>query len=234
MKYVIALVLGFLVGAILFALGMLYNPFIGDRGVSPLSVTDAEVITLNFSSVPSESIVFTNDGESLQRPSPDKVQQLWEGPIRQTSAMATVVRDGRNRPAGLGVKFSSKSESTRLLQGDAIVDSVWYVYLPEHGSLFLQQTENYWPFLRDVAFPAWRSSANNWRGSWFGDLTAGPGVLGTAVVAGGSGRLQDLDMEAVESMSVRAFSSETGLVAADGRLVIEVPAFDDAAASLEP
>ena len=234
MKYVIALVLGMLVGAVLFAVGMLYNPFIGDRGVSPLSVTDAEVITLNFSSVPSESIVFTNDGESLQKPNPDKVQQLWEGPIRQTSAMATVVRDGRNRPAGIGVKFSSKSESTRLLHGDAIIDSVWYLYLPEHGSLFLQQTENYWPFLRDVAFPAWRSSANNWRGSWFGDLTDGPGLLGTAAVSGGSGRLQGLDMEAVESMSVRAFSSDTGLVAADGRLVIEVPAFDEAAANLDP
>lgn len=234
MKHLIALVLGFIAGVVLFAVGMLFNPFISDRGVSPLSVTDAEVITLNFSNVPSDSIVYTNDGESLQKPNPEKVQQLWEAPIRQTSAMATVMRDGRNRPAGIGIKFSSKSESTRLLNGDAIVDSVWYLYLPEHGSLFLQQTENYWSFLREVAFPAWRSAANNWRGSWFGDLTAGPGVLGTAAASGSSGRLQGLDMEAVESMSVHAFSSDTGLVAADGRLVIEIPEFDDAAASLEP
>lgn len=234
MKYVIALVLGIVAGVVLFAVGMLYNPFISDRGVSPLSVTDAEVITLNFSSVPSDSIVYTNDGESLQKPNPDKVLQLWEAPIRQTSAMVTIVRDGRNRAAGLGVKFASRSERTRLLHGDAIVDSVWYVYLPEHGSLFVQQTENYWSFLREVAFPAWRSSGNNWRGSWFGDLTAGPGVLGTAIVSGGSGRVKGLEMAGVESMSVRAFSAETGLVAADGRLVIEIPDIDGAAAAGDP
>ncbi len=234
MKYIIALVLGILAGVVLFAVGMLYNPFISDRGVSPLSVTDAEVITLNFSSVPSDSIVYTNDGESLQKPNPEKVLQLWEAPIRQTSAMVTIVRDGRNRAAGLGVKFASRSERTRLLHGDAIVDSVWYVYLPEHGSLFVQQTENYWSFLREVAFPAWRSSGNNWRGSWFGDLTAGPGVLGTAIVSGGSGRVKGLEMAGVESMSVRAFSAATGLVAADGRLVIEIPDIDGAAAAGDP
>lgn len=234
MKYIIALVLGILAGVVLFAVGMLYNPFISDRGVSPLSVTDAEVITLNFSSVPSDSIVYTNDGESLQKPNPEKVLQLWEAPIRQTSAMVTIVRDGRNRAAGLGVKFASRSERTRLLHGDAIVDSVWYVYLPEHGSLFVQQTENYWSFLREVAFPAWRSSGNNWRGSWFGDLTAGPGVLGTAIVSGGSGRVKGLEMAGVESMSVRAFSAATGLVAADGRLVVEIPDIDGAAAAGDP
>ncbi len=223
MKYLISLVLGFLVGAALFAVGMLYNPFIADRGLSPLSVTDAEVITLNFSAVPSESIVYTNDGESMQAPYPEKVLQLWEAPIRRTSAMATVMRDGRNRAAGIGIKIASDSESTRLLHGEAIVDSVWYLYMPEHGSVFIQQTENYWPFLREVAFPAWRSAANNWRGSWLGDLTAGPGALGTGAASGGSGRLSGLEMNAVESLSVQAFSSDTGQVAADGRLLIEVP-----------
>ncbi len=234
MKYFLAILLGFIAGVALFALGMLYNPFNANRGVSPLSVTDAEVITLNFSTVPSESILYTNDGESLQQPNPEKVLQLWEAPIRDTSAMVTVVRDGRNQVAGFGIKLASLSESTRLLRGDAIVDSVWYIYLPEHGSMFMQQTENYWSFLREVAFPAWRSSANNWRGSWFGDLTAGPGALGTAVVSGGSGRVKGLEMAGVESMSVRAFSAETGLVAADGRLVIEIPDIDEATANDAP
>ena len=54
MKYVVALIAGFIIGAALFALGMLYNPFSGDRGLSPLLVTDAEVITLNFSTVPTD------------------------------------------------------------------------------------------------------------------------------------------------------------------------------------
>ena len=137
--------------------------------------------------------------------------------------MATVMRDARNRVAGIGVKFASDSESTRLLTGRAIVDSVWYVYLPEHGSLFIEQTENYFPFVREVAFPAWRSSANSWRGSWLGDLTAGPGALGTAAVTGGSGRVKGLRMEGIESISVRAFSADTGLVSSEGRMLVELP-----------
>ena len=187
MKYIVSLVLGLVTGAALFALALIYNPFIADRGLSPLSVTDAEVVTLNFANSPADSIIYTNDGESIQKPHPEKVPQLWEAPIRKTSAMVSVMRDARNQVAGIGVKFSSLSESTRLLHGEAIVDSAWYVYLPERGSLFLRQSENYWPFLAEVAFPAWRSSGKNWRGTWLGDLTSGPGALGTAAVSGGSG-----------------------------------------------
>ncbi len=223
MKYVIALILGLVTGATIFVASLIYNPFIVDRGLSPLSVTDAEVITLNFSNAPAESVLYTNDGESLQQPHPARVLQLWEAPISKTSAMATVIRDARNQVAGIGIKFSSDSEKTRLLHGEVIADSVWYIFLPEHGSLFIQQTENYWPFVREVAFPAWRSSANNWRGSWIGDMTTGPGALGTAAVSGGSGRVEGLQMKSVESLSVRAFSADTGLVASEGRLIIEMP-----------
>lgn len=223
MKYVVALVLGILAGAILFALGLLFNPFFADRGLSPLSVTDAEVIALGYSVVPGETILYTNDGESMQAPNPVRVQQLWEAPIRQTETMVTLLHDVTGEPVGLGVKFSSRSESTHLLGGKAIMDSAWYVYLADRGSLFIHQTENYWPFLQQVAFPAWRSGAHNWRGSWLGDLTAGPGALGTAAVAGSSGEFDGLAMEAVESLSVKAFSSDTGFVSAEGRLIIALP-----------
>lgn len=231
MKYIVAVVLGFFTGVVLFAVGVLYNPFIADRGLSPLSVTDAEVIALSYAVVPSDTIMYTNDGESVQAPHPPKVQQLWEAPIRQTDAMVSLLHDATGKPAGLGVKFSSKSESTHMFGGKAIKDSVWYIYLADRGSLFIHQTENYWPFLQQVAFPAWRSSGNNWRGTWLGDLTAGPGALGTAAVAGSSGEFAGLDMEAVESLSVRAFSADIGLVSAEGRLLIELP---QANARLEP
>lgn len=242
MKYIIALVLGFFTGVIILVAGLIYNPFMADRGLSPLSVTDEEVITLSFSNVPSESIIYTNSGESLQQsrlvralrlwkapvrstsaPHPAKVRQLWEAPIRSTEAMMTVMRDARNQTAGIGVKFSSDSEKSRLLFGETIADSVWYLYLPEQGAFFIEQTENYWPFVREVALPAWRSSANTWRGSWLGDTTAGPGALGTAAVSSGSGRAEGIQMNGVESLSVRAYSADSGLVGAEGRLIIEIP-----------
>jgi len=222
-KYLISLLLGLFVGAALLAVGVIYNPFVGERALSALSVTDAEVISLGFSAVPGDSIVFTNNGESVPRPVPPKVLQLWEPPIRLTSAMVTMMRDARGQPAGLGIKFSSRSERTALLKGDAIVDSVWYVYLPGRGSLFIEQSENYWSFIRDVVVPAYRSSANNWKGNWNGNLTAGPGALGVAAVTGGSGAFRDLRTIAVESLDAHAYSTESGLLSGDGRLAIEVP-----------
>jgi hypothetical protein len=218
MKYIISLVLGLLVGAAVFAAAIIYNPFGSDRGLSPLSVTDAEVLALNYSAVPSDAIVFTNNGESRIKPFPEKVLQLWEAPIRLTSAMATVLHDARSQTAGIGVKISS------LSQGEALVDSVWYIYLPGRGSLFLQQSENYWTFLREVGLPAFQNSSNNWKGNWLGDLTVGPGALGTARVTGGTGSFRDLKMEAMESLSARAFSVDEGPIAADGRLLIELSA----------
>ncbi|MDJ0748792.1 MAG: hypothetical protein QNJ11_04875 [Woeseiaceae bacterium] len=234
MKYAIALLLGFITGLLLFAVGLVYNPFIGDRGLSPLSVTDGRVMTLTFSNVPSDSIAYTNDGESTHMPHPEKVLQLWEAPIRLTSTMTTVLHDARDDVAGIGVKFTSKSEETRLLNGEAMTNSVWYIYLPRQGSLFVQQTENYWRFLSEVGFSAWRSSGNNWRGTWLGDLTSGPGVLGTASVSGGAGGLAELETEAVESLTVRAFSTDTGFVAAEGRLLIEMPRRGPSAESPDP
>ena len=223
MKYVIALFAGLIAGATLFAIGVIYNPLIGKQELSPLAVTDAPTITLTYSGVASESIAYTNDGESRIEPYPDKVLQLWEQAIRQTSAMATVLRDGRNQTAGIGIKLSSAAEETHLLSGRALVNSVWYVYLPGRGGLFIEETENYWDYLRDVVVPGYRSSGNAWAGAWLGNMTAGPGALGTAKVTGGTGEFEGTEMLGVESLSVRAWKVDSGAVAAEGRLLIELP-----------
>ena len=224
MKYVISLLSGLLMGAALFVTGLIYNPFVSERALSPLAVTNSQIVSLGYSAVASEGILYTNDGESRISPYPEKVQQLWEAPIRQTTAMATVLRDGRNQVAGLGLKIVSTSEDTRLLRGKALVDSIWYVYLPGRGSLFIEQSENYWDYLRDIVLPAYRSSANTWKGIWTGNVTAGPGVLGTARVVGGSGEFADKEMLGVESLSVRVWRADEGPISADGRLTIELPA----------
>ena len=223
MKYIIALFLGLLIGATLFVVGVVYNPFISQQDLSPLSVTDSQTVTLGYSAVASDSIIFSNDGESRINPHPEKVLQLWEASIRQTSAMATVLLDGRSQPAGLGIKFASLSESTRLLAGQALVDSVWYVYLPGRGALFIEQTENYWSYIRDIVIPAYRSSANTWTGAWLGNVTAGPGALGTAKVTGGSGEFEGLVTMGVETLSMRAWRADNGPIAAHGRLIFELP-----------
>lgn len=221
-KYLVALFLGVVTGVILFALLLYFNPLNSQSTLSPLSVSQNEVITLGYSAVPANSLIYTNDGESQIEPYPAKVLQLWEASVRNSHAMVTVLHNGRNEPVGIGVKFSSDSESTDILNGKAIVDSVWHIYLPERGSLFVYQTENYWDYLREVVIPAHWSSGDNWRGLWNGHITAGPGALATALVVGGSGEFAGMVADAIESFSAQAYSVERGPVALDSVLAIEV------------
>jgi hypothetical protein len=223
MKYFVSALLGFIVGVGLFIFGWTHNPFLAKPAASPLSVSDNAVMSLSYDSVATKSLFLTNNGKSRMVPHPKNAQKLWEAPIRLSDVMLSVMNDARGRPAGLGLKFSSRSEKTRLIRGDVLVDSVWYVYLPGRGSLFIEQTENYWAFINDVIIPAYKNSANSWKGTWFGDVTVGPGVLGTAKVTGGSGALQGREMNAVESLNVTAYSTDIGPVAAQGRLLIELP-----------
>lgn len=233
MKYAISLLVGLLCGAALFTFGLFNNPFAAERSLSPLSVSDSAVTSLGFTRVPAKSIAYTNNGESRIEPHPKSIAELWNAPVRLTDAMLTELHNARGETIGIGVKFSSRSEKTRILQGKALVDSVWYVYMPDQGSLFIEQSENYWPFIQDVFFPAYRNSANSWKGTWFGDLTDGPGALGIARVTGVSGAFQGKIMEAVESMDVRAYSTSKGPVSAEGRLLIALPPEVPAAADTE-
>ena len=224
MKYLIALVLGIAAGAGIAVALLYFNPFTSNASLSPLSISDGQQYILNYSAVPEDAIVYTNDGESQIDPHPEKVLQLWEPPIRQTEALITTLRDARGISAGLGIKFSSNSERTRILNGEALIDSTWYIYLPERGSLLVSQQENYWDYLRDVVVPARMSSGDNWKGNWHGRITNGPGPLGTARVHGGSGTFEGLEFEAIETLSAKAYSAEIGPVVLDGQLTIELQA----------
>ena len=224
MKYLVSLVVGFVIGVLLFTYLVYANPLHPQNLISPLTVSDNSVMVLSYSTVARDTLVYTNNGEATVAPKPVKVLRLWEGPVRRTTAMATVLTDSRGRTAGIGVKLSSDSERTNLLQGRALVDSVWHIYLPERGSLFIEQTENYWEYLRNVVLPAHRSSGDNWRGEWRGNVTAGPTALDTGIVSGGSGEFRDLQGEAVEALIARAYSAQTGPVAVDGELSVELAA----------
>ena len=221
-----------LLGGILTGLGLTYgflyyNPMSTANNLSPLSVTENEVVRLNYSAVAQDALIYTNNGESQIAPYPAKVQQLWETPIHLTTAVATVLSDSRGQVAGIGVKFSSRSEQTNILRGEILMDSVWHIYLPARGSVFMEQSENYWNYIRDIVVPARWSSGDNWRGSWLGNITAGPGALGTAMVTGGSGQFEYMITEGVELFSAKAYSVEHGPVAMSSEIAIEIPRSKD-------
>lgn len=224
MRYIIALILGVLVGTGATALVVYYNPLYARSDLSPLAVTDNEVFTLGYSAVPEDSLLITNDGESAISPHPRRTLQLWEPAIRRTTVMSTLLTNSRGELAGIGIKFSSASERTRPIDAALLFDSVWHVYLPQRGSFFVEQTENHWSYLRNVVVPAYVSSADNWKGSWRGNLTAGPTPLKTARVFGASGEFAEIETEAVEVLGARAYAVGRGLVAAKGELTMELPA----------
>jgi hypothetical protein len=221
-KYVAGLLLGIALGVLVAAALLYFNPLAARNPLSPLSVSKNNILSLGYSGVPTDSIVYTNNGESRVQPHPEKVRELWEAPIRRSEVLLTVLTDSRNNPAGIGIKFSSESERTRLINGEALVDSAWHIHLVERGSLFVEQTENYWNFLRKIVLPAYWSSANHWKGVWNGNMTVGPGALGTAAVTGGTGEFAGLVSEAVEAINASAYSVAQGPVAMEGRLIIDV------------
>lgn len=231
MKYLIMVIIGFFVGAATTIVLMFFNPLASANPLSPLAVSDNKLISLNYSAVAGDAIVFTNNGNSQVRPKPAKVLQLWEASIRHTEVLVTVLTNSRNAVVGLGVKITSDSESTRLIKAEMLVDSIWHIYLPGRGSLFIEQTENFWSYAREVIAPAYWSSADNWKGVWNGNTTAGPGALGTARVIGGSGEFSNRQMAAVEALSARVYSVESGPLAMDGHLTIELRSEDGALAS---
>jgi hypothetical protein len=222
MKHAIALFAGILVGAALFLALLYHNPFTVQPALSPLLVSDARLVELSYSPVPGEALALTNNGELSIEPVPDGIEELWEPSLRKTRLLVTTLTEAGGEFAGIGIKFASDSENTRLLNAEAMVDSAWHVWLPYRGSLFINQTENFWPYLRGVVLPARLSASDSWRGSWYGITTAGPGALGTGRVTGGSGRFAGITSEATESLSARAWSASQGPVAMTGNLLISL------------
>ena len=230
MKHVIAFLAGTAAGGILAVALVLLIPST-QPNLSPLDVSDGSQVGLNFSAVADEAILFTNNGESTIPTHPRRVLELWEPTIAETSALVTTLRNMRGEPVGLGIKFVSLSENTRILNGEMLADSIWYVYLPGRGTMLVEQSENYWTFMRDIVLPAHWNGDNSWRGNWRGTITSGPGPLGTAHVHGGSGEFRGLDAEAIETLTASAYSADDGPVALEGRLLVELPRDSDGMAA---
>lgn len=228
MKYALTLLGGIVVGVALFAIGMYYNPFAEQLMVSPLAVSNEEQLDFSFTAVPGETILYTDNGETSVTPHPDRVAELWEPTIVDTRLVVNLLNDGRGEVAALGIKFSSDSEQSSLIGSRALVNSAWHIYVPQRGTLMIDQVENYWSYLREIVVPARWSSGDNWMGSYFRIVTDGPNALGTARVTGGTGNFSGLLSEAVETLTARAYSDNQGLVSANGGLTISLQQSIDA------
>ena len=223
MKHILALIAGILIGAASLVALLYMNPFVTQNSVSPLAVSAGNTLSLGFTRVPSEAVLYTNSGEQSSAPFPQSVDELWEPTVRHSRVTVVELHNGRGLPVGVGVKFSSDSEETDVLNARAVVDSAWHIYLPGRGSLLVGQQENLWAYLREIVAKARWSSKEGWRGAWNGVMTSGPNAIGTGRVFGGSGEFSGLKAEAVETLTASAYSADRGPVAMDGSLTISLP-----------
>ena len=223
MKYVIGLAAGFVFGVAAFFVLMYVNPLSAQNTVSPLSVTREAQLNLQYSAVPEETILLTNNGASGSAPYPEGVRELWEDTIKEAEVIVVPLIDEWGEIAGFGVKFSSESEDSRYITSEYITSSAWHIYLPELGTLFVDQRENYWSYYRDIVLDAHMNSADSWAGEWVGVMTTGPNALGTGRAFGGSGMLANIDSEFVEVINASAYSTQAGPVSMDGVLTISLP-----------
>lgn len=223
MKYLITLLVGIATGAALAAATVYFNPFVSQQSVSPLAVSSGDTLNLGYTGVPSETVLYTNDGEQRVSPFPEGTSELWEHTVHRSRVAVVEMHSSRGLPVGVGIKFSSDSEATDVLNAEALVNSAWHIYLPGRGSLMVGQQENYWTYLRDIVTKARWSSGDSWRGAWSGVMTAGPNAIGTGRVFGGSGEFAGLEAEAVETLTASAYAADRGPVAMDGGLTISLP-----------
>jgi len=220
MKYLLTLLAGVITGAAILALLLYVNPFVDSKTIPPIAVTGSGEFELSYSATPMASIAWVDNGESSVRPRPPLVQELRDPTIDQTLLIVTLLQTSRGEPAGFGVKFLSPAEEAGLIKGVYPMQSVWHVWLLERGGLMIDQTENHYSLLRDVVLQAHLDSGDNWRGSWFGIMTDGPNQFGTARVNGGSGSLAGAEGKAIEVLTTRAYSAESGPASADGRITV--------------
>jgi hypothetical protein len=219
-RFLRAFIPGFLTGVLLFLAGFYFNPFSSESRLSPLSLSKSRLVEYSYSLDPGEMLALTNNGNSRTRTNPERVQELWEPAVEDTEAFVTILHDTVGKPAGIGIKISSWSADSKLLSAQLLKNSDWHLFVPEHGTAFVEQTENQWPYLRNIVIPGLIS--REWQGTWYGSITSGPNALRTAKVRGGSGHMQDLRSEAVEFFQAGAYSAETGPARTVGRLTLEL------------
>jgi hypothetical protein len=200
-KYLFAFLAGVVLGTAVVLFGVYLNPLARYNEGPPLD--------------PSTEVFYRTVTDTLLRASspddplasvPDTIAGLWAPTLASTEVRLLALQGEDGAASGLGVRFATLSEATRPLTGALLVNSVWNIHLNDRGSLFVDATDNLWPFARGVLLPAWRADDRRWQGRFSDALTVGPGAAGTGVATGSSGEFAGVRGEARETLAVDSLS----------------------------
>jgi hypothetical protein len=222
MKYVIATLLGVLLGAAGGAAVLYYNPLTRVRELPP-----KESWTLNYDFPGGSTLALTHAGQLGLPLIPSDVATLWETAITDVVLNVLVLEDENGAPRALASRISVPSRETDLLLRGFLVSEHWLITVPGQGTLFVDGENNLWPFLKESLIPV-KYLQQEWHGPVRYPVTIGPTVGRTAEVFGVSGAYAGLRGSAVESYDLRRFSSDFGIEALRGTLAVALEERADA------
>jgi hypothetical protein len=227
MRYVIATLLGIVLGAACAAGALYYNPLTEVRELPP-----QESWTLSYDFPGGSTLALTHAGQLGLPHIPADVETLWEAAITDVVLNVLVLEDENGAPRAMASRISVPSQETDFLLRGFLVSEHWLVTIPGQGTLFVDGENNLWPFLKEAVIPV-RYLWQEWGGPVRYPVTIGPTGGRTAEVVGVSGAFADVSGSALESYELRRFNAVFGIEALRGTLAVALrePAGADAVAA---
>ena len=179
MRFFTTLVIGLMAGVALGAVAILFNPLVGHVGEVPKG-------ELLYYQSDAEQFVFTHGEAMPLGVRPGDIPPMWEATIKGTALSVFPLNDADGNPVALASRVSLLDEQTDFLVNGPRLHSVWLLSYPGKGTLFVEEQENVWQFMRDGVIPVWLLS-RDWSGASEVLPTSGPAVEGARVVAGTAG-----------------------------------------------
>ena len=221
-RYLFVMAAGLLAGALV-AAGLLY--------VNPLTATASGELgrfdrSLRYD-FPADDVLILTHADSAGLPTvPADVTALWESSVRSTVNALIALAEGDGAPEALASKIMVPSARTELLDAGVVVDDHWLVTVPGQGSLFVLGHSNVWPAIRENVLPV-QLLGRPWSGPRSYRTTQGPGLRGTALVVGATGRFRSQQGSAVERFELNAFSRGSGVESFAGELHLRLVDAED-------
>lgn len=206
MKYLSIVLAGFLVGAAIACLAVYYNPLTDER-VDELGSFDW---VFDYGFPGSGVLTFTHGGDLPLPVEPAGAPELWEKTIRSTTMAVVALEGDETEPTALASKLSVPSQETDFLTSGVIMNDYWLLTVPGEGSLFMVGDSNVWPLMKDTVVPVTLLN-RPWPGPRDYQPTAGPGIRGTALVLGATGRFAAQEGSAIERYRVKRFGRANGI-----------------------
>jgi hypothetical protein len=217
MKYLFVALLGLIVGALLGAVLLYFNPFSAGSAAQP-NATDR---VLHYS-MPDDVLELALGADARLFGQDAGDGDLWEDTINSSAVLGLALKDDADQPVGIASRLMTVSDDTNLLLRGVLVSDHWLVTIPGEGTLFVRAESNAWPFVKQTLLPAWYLE-RPWQGPELFWPTVGPRSDESAIVVGVAGSLRGRDGTAVERYELTALDPARRSALAEGELHLALP-----------